>query len=367
MKHETTTWRGRQLDEGGQLNRSKSSWEKEPSSSPFDAHTTKVSSAKSPARTEGYMRATGNGFKVLVIDDSPVSRKLVELPLAQNHYKMIFAKTGQEAMRLFEEHKPDLVIMDWVMPDLTGEEMCRRIRSSSRDAYSYIIVLTGSTDKDCLVEALDAGADDYLTKPFHRGELLARVAVGIRSIELHRQLRIKTKLMERLALTDALTGLPNRHAIETWAAGQLSGAARHKFSCWVVVADLDHFKQVNDTFGHDAGDAVLQKFSKILKANTRASDLCGRLGGEEFLIVLTYAAREDALRVIERIRGELGKTAFTFGGSTIRVTASFGLAGFEGHQKPSIFSKLQGLADEALYAAKRAGRNRVELAVAAVC
>jgi two-component system chemotaxis response regulator CheY len=311
------------------------------------------------------MNPTTNDFKVLIIDDSPVSRKLVELPLAQKQYKMIFAKTGHEGVRLFEEHRPDLVIMDWVLPDLTGEEICRRIRSSSQGAYSYIIVLTGTTDKDCLVEALDAGADDHLTKPFHRGELLARVAVGVRTIELHRQLRTKTKLMEKLALTDALTGLPNRRAIETWAAGQLSGAARHKYSCWVVVADLDHFKQVNDTFGHDAGDAVLQKFSKILKANTRASDLCGRLGGEEFLMVLTYATKEEALAVIERVRSEVDMTPFTFGGCTVRVTASFGLAGFERHQKPSIFSKLQALADEALYAAKRAGRNRVELAVAA--
>lgn len=311
------------------------------------------------------MNPTTNDFKVLIIDDSPVSRKLVELPLAQKQYKMIFAKTGHEGVRLFEEHRPDLVIMDWVLPDLTGKEICRRIRSSSRGAYSYIIVLTGTTDKDCLVEALDAGADDHLTKPFHRGELLARVAVGVRTIELHRQLRTKTKLMEKLALTDALTGLPNRRAIETWAAGQLSGAARHKYSCWVVVADLDHFKQVNDTFGHDAGDAVLQKFSKILKANTRASDLCGRLGGEEFLMVLTYATKEEALAVIERVRNEVDMTPFTFGGCTVRVTASFGLAGFERHQKPSIFSKLQALADEALYVAKRAGRNRVELAVAA--
>jgi two-component system, cell cycle response regulator len=311
------------------------------------------------------MNPAGKDFKVLIIDDSPVSRKLVELPLAKKQYKLIFAKTGQESTKLFEEQRPDLVILDWGMPNLSGEEMCRRIRASSRDSYCYIIVMPGGTGSDCLVAALNAGADDYLTKPFHRGELMARVAVGIRSIELHRQLKTKTMLMERLALTDALTGLPNRRAIETWAAGQLSGAARHKFSCWVVVADLDHFKQVNDTFGHDAGDAVLQRFSKILKANTRTSDLCGRLGGEEFLLVLTYAAKHDALAVVERIRTELDRTPFTFGGCTVRVTASFGLAGFEGHQKPSIFSKLQALADEALYAAKRAGRNRVELAAAA--
>lgn len=311
------------------------------------------------------MHTTKNNFKILIVDDSPVSRKLVELPLAQKQYRLLFAKTGQEAMRLFEEHRPELVILDWMMPDLTGEELCQRIRSSSQDSYSYIIVLTGSTDKDCLVKALDAGADDHLTKPFHRGELMARVAVGIRTSELHRQIRTKNMFLEKLALTDALTGLPNRRAIENWAAGQHSGAARYGFSFWVVLADLDHFKQVNDTFGHDAGDAVLQKFSKILMANTRRSDLCGRFGGEEFLMVLTHAAKEDALAVIERIRCELERTPFTFGGCTVRVTASFGLAGFEGHQKPSIFSKLQTLADEALYAAKRGGRNRVELAGAA--
>jgi two-component system, cell cycle response regulator len=311
------------------------------------------------------MRATNNNCKVLVVDDSPVSRKLVELPLAQEQYKLIFAKTGQEALRLCEVHRPDLVILDWMMPDLTGEELCRQIRSSSRNSYIYIIVLTGSTDKECLVEALDAGADDHLTKPFHRGELLARVAVGIRTIELHRQILTKNMLLEKLALTDGLTGLPNRRAIENWAAGQQSGAARYGFSFWVVLADLDHFKQVNDSFGHDAGDMVLQKFSKILRANTRRSDLCGRFGGEEFLMVLTHTTKENALAVIERIRSELETTPFTFGGCTVSVTASFGLAGFEGHQKASIFSNLQALADEALYAAKRAGRNRVELAAAA--
>jgi len=311
------------------------------------------------------MQATENNYKVLVVDDSPVSRKLVELPLAQKQYRLIFARSGQEALRLREVHKPDQVILDWIMPDLTGEELCRNIRSSSRNSYCYIIVLTGSTDKNCLVEALNAGADDHLTKPFHRGELLARVAVGIRTIELHRQLRAKTMFLEKLALTDGLTGLPNRRAIENWAAGQHSGAARYGFSFWVVLADLDHFKQVNDSFGHEAGDTVLQKFSNILKANTRRSDLCGRFGGEEFLIVLTHAAKEDAVAVIERIRSELERTPFTFGGCTIKVTASFGLAGFEGHQQPSIFGELQALADEALYAAKRAGRNRVELAAAA--
>ncbi len=309
----------------------------------------------------------GKGLKVLVIDDSSVSRKLIEMRLSHKQYNLIFATTGQEAIELFERHRPALVIMDWMMPDLTGEEMCRSIRASSQNSYTYIIVLTGRTDKEGVVSALEAGADDHLTKPFDRGELVARVAVGVRTIELHRQLETKSMLLEKLALTDALTELPNRRAIENWATGQLSGAARHRFSYWVVQVDLDYFKQVNDTFGHDAGDTVLKKFSKILKANTRCSDLCGRFGGEEFLIVLTHAHKNDALAVIERIRRELEMTPFMFGGCTVNVTASFGLAGFEGHEKPSVFSKLQAMADAALYAAKRSGRNRVELAAAAAC
>jgi diguanylate cyclase (GGDEF)-like protein len=311
---------------------------------------------------EGTMTTPlGKKLTVLVIDDSSVSRKLLELRLSQQQYNLVFATTGREAIELFEKHRPALVIMDWMLPDLTGEELCSRIRVSSQN-YTYIIVLTARTDKEGVVNALEAGADDHLTKPFDRGELVARVAVGVRTIELHRQLETKTALLEKLALTDALTGLPNRRAIENWAAGQLSGATRHEFSYWVVQVDLDHFKQVNDTFGHDAGDEVLKKFSKILKANTRRSDLCGRWGGEEFLVVLTHAPRKDALAVIERIRRELEITPFTFAGCTINVTASFGLAGFEGHEKPSVFSKLQALADAALYAAKRGGRNRTELA-----
>jgi two-component system cell cycle response regulator len=321
--------------------------------------------ADAPVILEGCMDTIRRKLKVLVIDDSPVSRKLVELALSQKQYSLIFATTGQEAMKLFEEHRPALVIMDWMTPDLTGEEICQRIRSRSGNSYTYIIVLTGRTDKSSVVEALDGGADDYLTKPFHRGELIARVGVGMRMIELHRQIETKNVLLEQLALTDALTGLPNRRAIENWAATQLSGAARHGFSFWVVQADLDHFKQVNDTFGHEAGDAVLKKFAKILKDHLRRSDLCGRLGGEEFLMVLTHTTRENALAAIERIRAELEMTPLIFRGCTVAVTASFGLAGFEGNQSPSGFTKLQRLADAALYSAKRKGRNRVEIAAAA--
>lgn len=306
-------------------------------------------------------------FKVLIIDDSPVARKLVELSLLEKGYSLIMATDGRSGVELFEKHKPDVVITDWMLPDLSGQEVCQRIRSTSRESYAYVIVLTAQTGKENLVEALGLGADDYLTKPFHRGELLARVAVGARITGLHRQVETKNKQLEELALTDALTGLPNRRAIEDWAASQLSNAARHGFPFWVALADLDHFKQVNDTFGHDAGDAVLKRFSKILKSSLRKGDLCGRLGGEEFLLVLTHTNKENALKVIDRIRMELSSTPVTFAGCTVGVTASFGLAGFEGSQKASAFAPLRQMADSALYAAKRAGRNRIEFTPVPAC
>src|SRR5262249_18724400 len=146
-------------------------------------------------------------------------------------------------------------------------------------------------DKNQIVEGLDSGADDYLTKPFDPGELLARIRVGRRIAELHRQVEAKNKLLEELALTDALTGLPNRRALEPWATRQLSAAARHGFPLWVVIADLDWFKSINDTYGHDVGDTVLKMFAQILKANTRASNMCARIGGEEFVEVIGHSDR----------------------------------------------------------------------------
>jgi len=309
--------------------------------------------------------AIARDFKVLVADDSPIYRKLVEHTLSEKQYALLFAKSGREAIDLFSEHQPSLVITDWMMPDLSGIQLCEHIRNHPRQTYTYLIILTGITEKNKLVKGLAAGADDYLTKPFHSDELLARVGVGHRIVELHRQLEAKNSLLEELALTDPLTGLPNRRAIEEWATRQLSGAARYGFSFLVVLADVDHFKAVNDTHGHDAGDAVLKKFADILKTNSRRSDICGRIGGEEFLFILTHTTQENAVVVIERIRAQLEAAKFDFGGSSLTVTASFGLAGFEGTQAPD-FKRLVSQADAALYAAKRSGRNRIEIAATQV-
>jgi diguanylate cyclase (GGDEF)-like protein len=167
--------------------------------------------------------------------------------------------------------------------------------------------------------------------------------------------------LEELALTDALTGLPNRRAIDEWAGRQLSAATRHDFPIWVVMADLDLFKTINDTYGHDAGDTVLKRFAEILKANTRQSNICGRLGGEEFLLIITHLEKENVTIAIERIRKQFESQKFTVAGDIFAATASFGITSFRGTASPG-FSDLVTLADAALYSAKHKGRNRIEFA-----
>jgi two-component system cell cycle response regulator len=306
------------------------------------------------------MAASTQEFKILVAEDSRLYRKLLEEALAQEQYSVCFAKNGREASDLLAQEHPALVITDWEMPDMTGIELCDQIRRD-KGRYTYIILLTSKSDKDQIIKGLSAGADDYLTKPFHSGELLARVAVGRRLIELHREIQAKNLLLEELALTDSLTGLPNRRAIEDWAVRQLSGARRHGFPFWVVMADLDSFKAVNDACGHEAGDVVLTRFADILRANTRASNICGRIGGEEFVAVITHVQKPNVHIAVERIRKQLEAEAFVFKGNSFGVTASFGISGFQGGEPPK-FSQLVRDADTALYVAKRAGRNRIEFA-----
>jgi two-component system cell cycle response regulator len=299
-------------------------------------------------------------LQVLVVDDSPFSRKLVEHAVSGGSYSLLLAENGNEAMRLFKKHRPAVVITDWMLPDSSGPELCERMRAESPDSYTYIILLTSMTEKEDIVKGLSSGADDYLTKPFDRGELLARIGVGRRIIELHREIDAKNKLLEEMALTDSLTDLPNRRAIEEWAQRQLRGAARHGFSLWVVHTDLDCFKSINDSYGHDGGDEVLKGFAAVLKEYTRASDISGRMGGDEFLLVLTHVDDKHIRQTVDRLREQFAAKKFSFGGEAISVTASFGVCGFRG-TKPPEFSELVRQADKALYRAKRAGRNQVEI------
>src|SRR5580693_344821 len=300
-------------------------------------------------------------YQILVVDDSAVSRKLVEHALEASGHSLLFAKSGQEALDLFRRHSPSIIITDWMLPDFSGLELCERIRAEAQREYTYVIMLSAKAEKDHVVKGLAAGADDYLTKPFDPGELLARVGVGCRTVELHREIDAKNRLLEEIAHTDSLTGLPNRRAIEDWAARQLRGAARHGFPLWVVLGDLDSFKEINDSYGHDAGDAVLRRFSEILKGNTRASDICGRMGGDEFLLVITHVASEYIQSTINRMREEWSGCEFEFRGNAVSLTASFGIAGFCGTDAP-LFQTLVQRADKALYAAKRSGGNLVMIA-----
>ena len=312
-------------------------------------------------KKSGDPQQAAEELKILVADDSAIYRKLVEHTLSDDNHNVVFAKNGREALELYAKHKPALVITDWTMPDITGLELCKKIREDSQQNFAHIILLTSNTNKEQVVEGLAAGADDYLTKPFHQGELRARVQVGLRVVELHRQVQAKNRQLEEMALTDPLTGLSNRRAIDVWITRQLSAAARHDFPIWVAICDLDHFKKVNDTYGHDAGDTVLKAFAQILKTNTRQSNICGRQGGEEFLEIITHVERDGSIIAFERIRKQLEDQKFTFNNQTFSVTTSIGVAGFRGTRPPA-FADLLASADQALYSAKHKGRNRIEYA-----
>lgn len=297
-------------------------------------------------------------LRVLVVDDSPFSRRLLEHALRGHPYELAFAKDGREALASVLEFRPDILITDWMLPDLSGPELCQKIRNESTNGYTYVILLTGNVEKENVVEGLAAGADDYLTKPFHNKELVARVGVGRRIIGMHREIQEKNALLEAAARTDFLTGLANRRAVEEYAAKQLGGAIRHQFPLWAVLADLNNFKMVNDRYGHLAGDEVLRRFAALLKRNTRTSDICGRLGGDEFVLVVTHVSVGHITGLVERLGSTFTIEEFTFEGENVQVTASFGVGGFEHPERPD-FRHLLARADSALYEAKTDGRVRV--------
>jgi two-component system cell cycle response regulator len=297
-------------------------------------------------------------MQVLVVDDSAVYRKLVADTLYYQPYSLLFAQSGTEALNIFAEHSPSIILTDWMMPDITGIELCRRIRSDTQSSYTYVILLTSMTEKDSVVQGLESGADDYLTKPFDPGELQARLAVGRRMIQLHRQIESKNRQLEEAVRIDPLTGLPNHRAITEWANWQLRGAALHGFQLWVLLTDIDGFSKINETHGQEAGDTVLKEFAQIVKDNARPSDIWGRVADDEFISILTHVGNAEIESVIEQYRQKFEAHKFAFNGRQETVTASFGVAGFSGLDAPE-FSALVREADRALFAAKQEGGNRI--------
>jgi two-component system cell cycle response regulator len=297
--------------------------------------------------------------KILAAEDNPVFQSMLRALLTKWGYEVVVAKDGTEALRALEaEDAPRLAILDWMMPGIDGVDVCRRVRSVGREPYIYILLLTARTDSEDLVAGMDSGADDYLTKPFKAPELHARLRAGQRILDLQEQLLAAREELRQEATHDSLTGLLNRHAILGVLEIELARAARESQHLSILMADLDNFKQVNDSHGHLAGDAVLRETANRMKESVRRYDSLGRYGGEEFLVVLPGCNTEGALAQAERIRISLGRTAFSFGTESLPVTCSIGSACCLPGKRGTTDSLIRE-ADLGLYAAKANGRNRV--------
>jgi diguanylate cyclase (GGDEF)-like protein len=302
--------------------------------------------------------------RILIAEDDPVSRRLLEVKLVKWGYEVVVTRDGTEAWQALQaEDAPGLAILDWMMPGMDGIEVCRRIRQEDKDLYTYIILLTALQQDEDLVTGMDAGADDYITKPFKSNELKVRLRAGRRIIDLQHELIAAREALRERATHDPLTGLWNHEEILRILEQELNRADREGLSVSVIMADLDHFKKVNDTYGHMTGDAVLRMAAKRMLAVFRNYDAVGRYGGEEFLIVLPGCDNRCASSSAERLRLCIGKEAMDTPEGMIPVTISLGIAASTNEKRWDVESIVKA-ADAALYRAKEKGRNRFEVASA---
>jgi putative two-component system response regulator len=337
---------------------------------------------ESPPPVDLLSRARGNAdafspsgeSTILVVeDDVLLCNRLVGL-LARTGSTILSANNVAEAKRIFTTSSPTLIVSDWEMPGGDGLELCNYVRSAAPIAAVYFIMLTIHSDQQLLLNAYRAGVDDFVSKPFDNEELLARVQAGLRTVTLYDELARKANelrttnsqlatmnaRLDRLAITDELTGLHNRrHAMfkleEQWAL-----AESRDQPLTVVMADIDHFKQINDTYGHATGDRILHDLANILREETRGSDTVCRIGGEEFLMILPNQTAAEAESCAERCRLAIERHASAIQSDSVRVTISMGIA--TRHSSTFNFPDVLDAADRALYAAKHAGRNRVHIA-----
>ena len=303
--------------------------------------------------------------RILIVDDHEDNVEVIRARLEARGYQIQSASDGQEALEQVRHAPPDLILLDVMMPRIDGMEVVRRIKSDESLPFIPIIMQTALDTVQHKVEGLDAGADDYVTKPINFAELEARVKSMLRIKMLQDELARANQDLERaneelrrMAVTDALTGLHNRRHVEELLHEMFEHSIRLHEPLACTMFDLDHFKSVNDTYGHQAGDAVLQQLAGILKASAREIDRVGRYGGEEFIVLLPGTVLDAAVTFAERARQQVESHTFTFEGGSLRRTMSCGVAAFP-HPRIEHREALVKAADDALYVAKELGRNRV--------
>jgi len=291
---------------------------------------------------------------VLLIDDEEVNLYALKVILEARGYRCLSANNGVDGLRIAGDVLPDAILLDIQMPVIDGYEVCRRLKADPGTQPIPVLFLTARyTDQQEIVRGLEAGANDYVTKPFNPDELLARVAVMVR-------VRSAESEMRHASYTDELTGLYNRRYLQQRLEEELHRASRYSLKLSCIMFDIDHFKVINDTHGHAAGDHVLEEVAAIIRRHVRRSDLAIRYGGEEVMLILFENDRNGALRVAERVRADVEAQRFEWNGSSFRVTISSGVAIYP---SPGITTpdELISKADSALYAAKNAGRNLVKM------
>jgi two-component system, cell cycle response regulator len=298
---------------------------------------------------------------ILLAEDDPVARMLMTRFLKKAGYEVDAVSNGSEALDKMTSRYYPMLVTDWEMPEMDGVSLCKAVRNMQMDGYVYALLLTARDSKEHIIAGLEAGADDYLIKPVHEPELIARLNAGRRILNLEHSLRAANQRNRIMSITDALTGAYNRRYLMEQLPREFERCRRYAYPLSVLMCDIDHFKQINDARGHAAGDDVLQQFAARVQKSIRSnSDWVARYGGEEFLIVLPETDSLGGVAVAEKIRTLISAMPFATRAGDAVVTASFGVAS-TGPTGPDISLKVETMirsADESLYRSKQEGRNR---------